>query len=459
VGNGSSHLPSTIAQAREQRLGSRAIAGDREAFGELFSLHERGLYNLCYRLSGNREDAADLTQEAFLKVFAQLPRLQGRDVNLAAYLYRTARNLAYDRSLTRGREVGVEDVALVAGADEALEGDPERAALLSDQQEQVRRANSRLNERQRLALALREVEDQGYDDIGHVLEIGPDAVAQLLVRARLALGRELRLEQVDVAKLAPSCRARLGEIGALIDGELDGDRRSVLSRHLASCPDCRAAKASFEEARTSYRAWLPIGALGLGADVAKAAEGRDLLPESRGRKLSHAKKVGVGIVALIGVIVAVAVTPAITSPDQDTTPPPPQPPAPSPQPAPAVSTEEKVVRLPDPEEPGGTDPASTSPAGPVGSPPPPGAPPAPPSPGTVIITPTDVQVRPGSPPPPPAPPPVVIAPPAPPAPPPASPPAPPPATPPPAPPATPPAPPPGAGGPKPPPPPPPPPIG
>src|SRR3990172_8390073 len=98
VGDGSSPLPSGIARAREQRLGSRAIAGDREAFGKLFSLHERGLYNLSYRLSGNREDAADLTQEAFLKVFAQLPRLQGRDVNLAAYLYRTARNLAYDRS-------------------------------------------------------------------------------------------------------------------------------------------------------------------------------------------------------------------------------------------------------------------------------------------------------------------------------------------------------------------------
>ena len=61
----------------DEQLGRRALSGDREAFGELFGRHESGLYNVSYRLTGSREDAADITQEAFLRVFARLDDLGG----------------------------------------------------------------------------------------------------------------------------------------------------------------------------------------------------------------------------------------------------------------------------------------------------------------------------------------------------------------------------------------------
>ena len=163
-----------------------------------------------------------------------------------------------------------------AGADPSLEADPQLSALIADQGSAVRAANARLPERHRLALALRELEGMGYEDIGSVLDITPGAVAQLLVRARNALRRELRLGQVDAEAMDPGCRARLGEIGALIDGELDVNRSHVLTQHLALCPACREARESFEQARVSYRAWLPLPVLGLGASAARAAMGRGL---------------------------------------------------------------------------------------------------------------------------------------------------------------------------------------
>ena len=267
----------STGQVTDEQLGRRALAGDRDAFTELFARHESGLFNVSYRLTGNREDAADITQEAFLRVFARLDDLAGREVNLAAYLHRTARNLVYDRSAERARETPTDQVEHAAGADPSLEADPQLSALIADQGSDVRSANARLPERHRLALALRELEGMGYEDIGRVLDITPSAVAQLLVRARTALRRELRLGQVDAEAMDPGCRARLGEIGALIDGELDADRTHVLTQHLALCPACREARAGFEQARVGYRAWLPLPILGLGTSVARAAVGRGLV--------------------------------------------------------------------------------------------------------------------------------------------------------------------------------------
>jgi hypothetical protein len=172
----------------------------------------------------------------------------------------------------------VEDLEVVAGADDALETDPERAMLLGDQQAAVQRANAALPERHRLALALRELEDMDYVQIGEVLEVTPDAVGQILVRARLGLRRQLRLASVDEERMAPACRARLGDIGALIDGQLDHDRAYVLRQHLATCATCAQVRTAFEDSRIRYRAWLPIPLIaGLGLSALRSARDRGLL--------------------------------------------------------------------------------------------------------------------------------------------------------------------------------------
>jgi DNA-directed RNA polymerase specialized sigma24 family protein len=240
----------------DELLGARARDGDRAALEELFARHEDGLYNVTLRAGGSREDAADITREAFARMFARLAELQDRGIAMGTYLHRTARSLADERA---------------GGAPEG--GHDGHAPGAAAPEEDVPAANARLPQRQRLVLALRELEGMGYADIGRVLGLVEGAVAQLLARARLGLRRELGLQQVDVDRMDAACRARLGYIGGLIDGELAAERAHDLLQHVSGCPTCGASRAAFVDARARYRRWLPVSVagLGLGAEAARAA--------------------------------------------------------------------------------------------------------------------------------------------------------------------------------------------
>ena len=116
-------IPSDLTDAE---LGARAVEGDREAFAELFARHEPGLLNVAYRMTGSREDAADITQEAFLRVFARLGDLEGREVHLAPRQNVEAGEDAEERLLG---DVG----GVLAVAGEAV-GDVEEAPLVTREQ-------------------------------------------------------------------------------------------------------------------------------------------------------------------------------------------------------------------------------------------------------------------------------------------------------------------------------------
>ena len=84
-------------------LAHRAAAGDGAAFASLYDRYEGRAYNLCYRITGSREDAADATQETFLKVLERLPALAGRELNFGAYVLTAARHASYDAIARRRR--------------------------------------------------------------------------------------------------------------------------------------------------------------------------------------------------------------------------------------------------------------------------------------------------------------------------------------------------------------------
>ena len=70
---------------------SRAKEGDQEAFAELFDLHKKRVYSLCWRMTGNHMEAEDLTQDAFMQVFRKLDTFRG-DSSFSTWLYRVAVN-------------------------------------------------------------------------------------------------------------------------------------------------------------------------------------------------------------------------------------------------------------------------------------------------------------------------------------------------------------------------------
>jgi RNA polymerase sigma-70 factor (ECF subfamily) len=271
-----------VLTRQEAELARKAAAGDGAAFATLYDRYEQRIFNYCNRLLSSQDDAADATQDAFVKVLQRLPKLQDRELNFSAYLYTAARNASYDMIGRRKRAEPTEDIAEMAAGGAvgmetaALELDPERNAMLSAQQADVRSANARLPERQREVLALRELQEMSYDEIAEVMGMNRNSVAQLISRARIKLRDELRGTAVAaIAASSPDCERALPLLAMAGDGQLgEGDDRDFLDGHVASCDTCRVAREAMEEAGASYRAWLPLIPLWWlkNATIARAAE-------------------------------------------------------------------------------------------------------------------------------------------------------------------------------------------
>ncbi|HSZ14481.1 MAG TPA: sigma-70 family RNA polymerase sigma factor [Solirubrobacteraceae bacterium] len=268
----------TAGSTRDDRERARlALSGDGDAFAELYDRHERRVYGFCLRMLGGEDDAAEATQETFVRLLRRLPALEGREVNFVAYALTTARNVCYDTIRARRRVEPVGEPIEPAGPEPgALELDPERAALLAATRETVRMAHARLPDRQREVLALRELEQLSYEEIGAVVDLNANGVAQLISRARIRL-RDLVNggELASIAAASPECERALPLLAKLQDDELgEGAELAWVRDHLGDCETCRLSRAAMQEAGVSYRALGPIVVVAWlrHATIARAAE-------------------------------------------------------------------------------------------------------------------------------------------------------------------------------------------
>jgi RNA polymerase sigma factor (sigma-70 family) len=235
---------------------------------ELYEIHAPGLRRRCLRLTSDPHAAEDLMQEVFVRFMARFPEVPA-DMNVGGYLYATARNILW-KQLRDGHEVVDADIERSAGPDDDLEVDPERAALLEEQQSLVRRCFAVLTGRQRRALTLREVEGHSYAEIGSDLGIGSDAVAQVIARARVRLRAAVRRAQVDLDQLAPECRAMIGPLSDHLDGRAQETSPEIES-HLAECESCRHTLSAFQGAGSRLRGTVPLAPLaGIVARIGEA---------------------------------------------------------------------------------------------------------------------------------------------------------------------------------------------
>ena len=249
--------------ARERRLHDERVLverltdGDNRAFEQLYTSYEGRLYGFCHRVTGNPHDAADIVQETFVRAIARFSEIEIATLNVGAYLFATARNLAY-KTIERQQRVELDgDLDARLGSSADADTQPEVHLLIDEQRGEVQKASLRLAPRQRAALALRDLEGYSYGEIAAVLELNQNAVAQLISRARIRLREELRMTQIDQRAFAEECRERLPVISAYLDGHLREAQRLELEGHLSGCADCRAALAAFEETAKRYRAILP----------------------------------------------------------------------------------------------------------------------------------------------------------------------------------------------------------
>lgn len=173
----------------EKVLVSRAKDGDREAFAEIVSLYQKAVYNSALYIAKNREDAEDIAQEVFLKLWRTLGSYR-EDASLKTWVARLTKNCAIDyirdrnkkstSSLTDEDDGGENDVA-----DEDISSNPEKSFEREERIKAVRKAVENLPEPIRETLILREFHDMSYAEIASAL-----GISEGTVKSRVSRGRE-----------------------------------------------------------------------------------------------------------------------------------------------------------------------------------------------------------------------------------------------------------------------------
>ncbi len=177
----------------ESQIVAQARAGDDEAFRQLVSRHSHDLFRLAYRLTGHRENADDVVQEAFLRAYRSLHRFDARS-RFGTWLHRITVNCAMDHLRRAQREAGRRDTS----ADEetlnrqtSLEPGPDRLAESDQIERQVEHALNTLSPIERSAFVLRHFEQLSIAEIGSRLGSRTSATKHAVFRAVRKLRREL----------------------------------------------------------------------------------------------------------------------------------------------------------------------------------------------------------------------------------------------------------------------------
>lgn len=180
----------------------RAQAGDREALSQIIIGQQHYVYSIAMSVLKNPEDAADLTQEAFIRLFRALPQYNGES-RFTTWLYRLVVNLGRDELRRRGRQVPImppmvdeEDIDPIASvADDDRWADPARSLDSQELREEVRRALGQLEAHYRLVLTLYYFDDMKYTDIAEVLDLPLNTVKSHIRRGKERLALLLQTEE------------------------------------------------------------------------------------------------------------------------------------------------------------------------------------------------------------------------------------------------------------------------
>lgn len=180
----------------DEDLIRRAANGDGGAFETLLKTYEKQVYNLALRMTDNPDDAQDVTQETFLRVWRGLPGYRF-DASFSTWLYRLANNVCIDFLRRRG---GMKIVSLYGGEeDEEWElpvPDPapcaEAQVLARLTRVQVAEALGALEPEYRRALTLRVINGLSYAEIAAALEVPEGTVKSRIARAREKMRRLLK---------------------------------------------------------------------------------------------------------------------------------------------------------------------------------------------------------------------------------------------------------------------------
>jgi RNA polymerase sigma-70 factor (ECF subfamily) len=174
----------------------QVLKGDQNAFGEIVELYKDKIFQLCYRMLGNRQEAEDMAQEAFVRAYVNIHRFR-TDLKFSTWLYRIATNLCIDRIRKKKPDYFLD--AEVPGTDGltmysqvAAEIDlPEKQVETLELQDMIQAEINRLPEKYRSVIVLKYIEELPLKEISDVLDLPIGTVKTRIHRGREALRKQL----------------------------------------------------------------------------------------------------------------------------------------------------------------------------------------------------------------------------------------------------------------------------
>lgn len=173
-------------------------SGDIEAFEEMLTMYQKLIYNICYRMFNNKEDAEDLTQDVFVKVYNKINSFNEK-TSFKSWICTIATNTCIDELRKRKNKTTVSIDKNIETDDGELKIDvvsnektPEEAVVKNEEAHMLENALLELNIEDREIIVLRDIQGLSYDEISEIKNIKLGTVKSKLARARLKLQKILK---------------------------------------------------------------------------------------------------------------------------------------------------------------------------------------------------------------------------------------------------------------------------
>jgi len=172
---------------------------DRQSFSSLIEKYQHDVYNFCYRFLGDADDAADCSQEIFIRVYKHLPKF-GFRARFSTWVYRIMVNACNDMARSRKHRTSQvsldrqpeEGAATPAPAWSNSSPNPEQVAIRKEIRELFQAALCKVRLKYRTVIILRDVEGRSYEEIASLTGMKPGTVRSTLARARLEMAGYLK---------------------------------------------------------------------------------------------------------------------------------------------------------------------------------------------------------------------------------------------------------------------------
>ncbi len=179
----------------DQELIKEFHQGNEEAFTVLIERYQHKVYNSTFRMLGDHDDALDMAQETFIRVYKSLSNFKGNS-SFSTWLFRITTNICRDELRKRQRKLTTYSLSENEDKKKNLKSveeknNPERLSMTKELNTEIQKKIDLLNPKQKAVFVLKEFQDLSYQEIADILEISMGTVKSRLSRARRSLRKDL----------------------------------------------------------------------------------------------------------------------------------------------------------------------------------------------------------------------------------------------------------------------------